>query len=295
MNTVILPRQAGVSATSRLRTGGPPKRSHSALPGFGLTLGFSLIYLSLLVLIPLAALFLHAAGLGVGGIVRELGQTRVLHALGLSFGGALAATAINTVLGSLVAWTFVRYDFAGKRLLHALIDLPFALPTAVAGIALTTLYAETGWLGTPLAQLGIKVAYTPIGIVLAMVFIGLPFVVRTLEPVLEDAEKQLEEVAATLGASRLQTVVHIILPTVLPALMTGAALAFARAVGEYGSVIFIAGNLQNVSEIAPLLIMIRLDEFNYAGATALAAAMLVMSFAVLLAINLLQAWSRRHG
>jgi sulfate transport system permease protein len=189
----------------------------------------------------------------------------------------------------------VRYDFAGKRLLHALIDLPFALPTAVAGIALTTLYAETGWLGAPLAQLGIKVAYTPIGIVLAMVFIGLPFVVRTLEPVLEDAEKQLEEVAATLGASRLQTVTHIILPTVLPALMTGAALAFARAVGEYGSVIFIAGNLQNVSEIAPLLIMIRLDEFNYAGATALAAAMLVMSFAVLFVINLLQAWSRRHG
>jgi len=240
-------------------------------------------------------LFLHAAGLGVTGIVPELAQPRVLHALGLSFGGALAAATINTVFGSLVAWAFVRYDFAGKRLLHALIDLPFALPTAVAGIALTTLYAEGGWLGAPLAQLGIKVAYTPIGIVIAMVFIGLPFVVRTLEPVLEDAEKQLEEVAATLGATRLQTIVHIILPSVLPALLTGAALAFARAVGEYGSVIFIAGNLQNVSEIAPLLIMIKLDEFNYAGATALAAAMLVMSFAVLLAINLLQSWNRRHG
>jgi len=267
----------------------------SVLPGFGLSLGFTLSYLSLLVLIPLAALFLHAAGLGVSGLIRELSQPRVVHALTLSFGGALAAAAINTVVGSLVAWTFVRYDFAGKRLLHALIDLPFALPTAVAGIALTALYSDQGWLGAPLAELGIKVAYTPLGIIVAMVFIGLPFVVRTLEPVLEDAEKQLEEVAATLGASRLQTVTRIILPTVLPALLTGGALAFARAVGEYGSVIFIAGNLQNVSEIAPLLIMIRLDEFNYAGATALAAAMLVISFAVLFAINLVQAWSRRHG
>jgi sulfate transport system permease protein len=296
MNTVILQRQsAALGATAPTRGSARAKRSRSVLPGFGLSLGFSLTYLSLLVLIPLAALFLHAAGVGPAGLVRELSQTRVLHALALSFGGALAAAAINTVFGSLIAWTFVRYDFAGKRLLHALIDLPFALPTAVAGIALTTLYAESGWLGAPLAQLGIKVAYTPIGIILAMVFIGLPFVVRTLEPVLEDAEKQLEEVAATLGASRLQTIAHIILPTVFPALLTGAALAFARAVGEYGSVIFIAGNLQNVSEIAPLLIMIRLDEFNYAGATALATAMLVMSFAVLFAINLLQAWSRRHG
>ena len=284
-----------MKATAKARVTRRSRPPRSALPGFGLSLGFTLTYLSLLVLIPLAALFLHAAGLGVTGIVRELAQPRVLHALGLSFGGALAAATINTVFGSLVAWTFVRYDFAGKRLLHALIDLPFALPTAVAGIALTTLYAEGGWLGAPLAQLGIKVAYTPIGIVIAMVFIGLPFVVRTLEPVLEDAEKQLEEVAATLGATRLQTIVHIILPSVLPALLTGAALAFARAVGEYGSVIFIAGNLQNVSEIAPLLIMIKLDEFNYAGATALAAAMLVMSFAVLLAINLLQSWNRRHG
>ena len=284
-----------MKATAKARITRRSRPPRSALPGFGLSLGFTLTYLSLLVLIPLAALFLHAAGLGVTGIVRELAQPRVLHALGLSFGGALAAATINTVFGSLVAWTFVRYDFAGKRLLHALIDLPFALPTAVAGIALTTLYAEGGWLGAPLAQLGIKVAYTPIGIVIAMVFIGLPFVVRTLEPVLEDAEKQLEEVAATLGATRLQTIVHIILPSVLPALLTGAALAFARAVGEYGSVIFIAGNLQNVSEIAPLLIMIKLDEFNYAGATALAAAMLVMSFAVLLAINLLQSWNRRHG
>jgi len=296
MSAAILPRAStAMKATAKARVTRRSRPPRSALPGFGLSLGFTLTYLSLLVLIPLAALFLHAAGLGVTGIVPELAQPRVLHALGLSFGGALAAATINTVFGSLVAWTFVRYDFAGKRLLHALIDLPFALPTAVAGIALTTLYAEGGWLGAPLAQLGIKVAYTPIGIVIAMVFIGLPFVVRTLEPVLEDAEKQLEEVAATLGATRLQTIVHIILPSVLPALLTGAALAFARAVGEYGSVIFIAGNLQNVSEIAPLLIMIKLDEFNYAGATALAAAMLVMSFAVLLAINLLQSWNRRHG
>ena len=296
MSAAILPRAStAMKATAKARVTRRSRPPRSALPGFGLSLGFTLTYLSLLVLIPLAALFLHAAGLGVTGIVRELAQPRVLHALGLSFGGALAAATINTVFSSLVAWTFVRYDFAGKRLLHALIDLPFALPTAVAGIALTTLYAEGGWLGAPLAQLGIKVAYTPIGIVIAMVFIGLPFVVRTLEPVLEDAEKQLEEVAATLGATRLQTIVHIILPSVLPALLTGAALAFARAVGEYGSVIFIAGNLQNVSEIAPLLIMIKLDEFNYAGATALAAAMLVMSFAVLLAINLLQSWNRRHG
>jgi len=296
MSAAILPRAStAMKATAKARVTRRSRPPRSALPGFGLSLGFTLTYLSLLVLIPLAALFLHAAGLGVTGIVPELAQPRVLHALGLSFGGALAAATINTVFGSLVAWTFVRYDFAGKRLLHALIDLPFALPTAVAGIALTTLYAEGGWLGAPLAQLGIKVAYTPIGIVIAMVFIGLPFVVRTLEPVLEDAEKQLEEVAATLGATRLQTIVHIILPSVLPALLTGAALAFARAVGEYGSVIFIAGNLQNVSEIAPLLIMIKLDEFNYAGATALAAAMLVMSLVVLLAINLLQSWNRRHG
>ncbi len=296
MNSVVLARSAaGMDQTSPVSVAGRARARRSALPGFGLSLGISLTYLSLLVLIPLAALFVHAAGLGASAIWHELTSYRVLHALGLSFGGALAAAAINIVFGTLIAWTFVRYDFAGKRLLHALVDLPFALPTAVAGIALTALYSENGWLGAPLAQLGIKVAYTPLGIVIAMVFIGLPFVVRTLEPVLEEAEKQLEEVAATLGASRRQTVVHIILPAVLPALLTGGALAFARAVGEYGSIIFIAGNLQNVSEIAPLLIMIRLDEFNYAGATALASAMLVLSFAILFAINLLQGWRRRHG
>ncbi len=298
MSTAILPRasRAIKSKPEAKAHVNRPQAPHSALPGFGISLGFTLTYLSLLVLIPLAALFLHAAGLGVAGIVRELGQLRVLHALALSFGGALAAAAINTVFGSLVAWTFVRYDFVGKRLLHALIDLPFALPTAVAGIALTTLYAESGWLGAPLAQLGIKVAYTPVGIIIAMVFIGLPFVVRTLGPVLEDAgEAARRKSPRPWVATRLQTVSHIILPAVLPALLTGSALAFARAVGEYGSIIFIAGNLQNVSEIAPLLIMIKLDEFNYAGATALAAAMLVMSFAVLLTINLLQAWNRRHA
>jgi len=294
MNATTLPSPTAVRMRSTPRAPTPGRSPRSALPGFGLSLGFTLSYLSLLVLIPLAALFLRAAGLGFEGIWHELASARLQHALTLSFGGALTAAAINTVFGSLIAWTFVRYEFPGKRLFHAMIDLPFALPTAVAGIALTTLYSEHGWLGAPLAQLGIKVAYTQVGIVLAMVFIGLPFVVRTLEPVLEDAEKQLEEVSATLGATRRQTIVHIILPTVMPALLTGAALAFARAVGEYGSIIFIAGNVQNVSEIAPLLIMIRLDEFNYPAATALACAMLVLSFIVLFAINLMQAWARRH-
>jgi len=297
MSTAILPSAAAaeMSATAPLTLPNPARPVRGVLPGFGLSLGFALSYLSLLVLIPLAALFLRAAGLGIEGIWHELTSARVLHALGLSFGGALAAAAINTVFGALIAWTFVRYDFAGKKLFHAMIDLPFALPTAVAGIALTALYSEHGWLGAPLAQFGIHVAYTPLGIIVAMVFISLPFVVRTLEPVLEEAEQQLEEAAATLGATRRQTITYVIFPTVAPALLTGAALAFARAVGEYGSIIFIAGNLQNVSEIAPLLIMIRLDEFNYGGATAIAAAMLVISFAILFGINLLQAWSRRHA
>ena len=296
MSTAILPSTAAADMTA---TASPPapagiRPSRGVLPGFSLSLGFTLTYLSLLVLIPLAALFLHAAGLGVAGILHELVRPRVLHALTLSFGGALAAAAINSVFGTLIAWTFVRYDFPGKKVFHALIDMPFALPTAVAGIALTALYSEHGWLGAPLAEFGIKVAYTPLGVIIAMVFRGLPFVVRTLEPVLEDFEPQYEEAAATLGASRRQTILRVIFPTLVPALLTGTALAFARAVGEYGSVIFIAGNLQNISEIAPLLIMIRLDEFNYGGATVIAAAMLVLSFAILFAINLLQAWSRRH-
>ncbi len=217
MNTAIAaPATADMLSTSLRQSARHAPASRRALPGFGISLGFTLSYLSLLVLIPLVALFARAAGLGVEGLLHELGSARVLHALQLSFGGAFAAAAMNAMFGTLIAWTFVRYDFPGKSLFHAMIDLPFALPTAVAGIALTSLYSEHGWLGAPLAQLGIKVAYTPLGVIVAMVFISLPFVVRTLEPVLEDAEKQLEEVAATLGATRRQTVVHIILPTVLP-------------------------------------------------------------------------------
>jgi len=270
-------------------------RKRQVLPGFGLSLGFALTYLSLLILIPLAGLFVHAAGLGIDGLWRTLVSPRVYAALRLSFGGALIAAAINAVSGSVVAWSFVRYRFPGKRLFQAMVDLPFALPTAVAGIALATLYAPNGWLGAPLARLGIKAAYSPLGVILAMTFIGLPFVVRTLEPVLEEAEKQREEAAATLGATRLQTITRIILPAVLPALLTGVALAFARAVGEYGSIIFIAGNIPGLSEIAPLLIMIRLEEFDYAGASAVAAAMLTIAFLLLLAINLLQSWNRRRS
>lgn len=266
----------------------------AVLPGFGLTLGFTVFYLSLFVLIPLAGIFVKSAGLGWDGFWSVIGSPRVRSALELSFGAALAGAAINAVFGPLVAWVFVRYDFPGKRLLDAIIDLPFALPTAVAGIALTALYAGNGWIGGFLEPLGIKVAYTPLGIVVACAFIGLPFVVRTLQPVLEDAERELEEAAASLGANRWQIISRIILPSVLPALLTGFALAFARAVGEYGSVIFIAGNLPMVSEIAPLLIIIKLEEFDYAGATAVASAMLMLAFAVLLAVNMLQAWTRRR-
>lgn len=274
-----------------------PDRARDArpvIPGFGLTLGFTVSYLGLLVLIPLAGLFFEAGRLGLGGLVETLSTPRVLDALKLSIGAALLAAGINAIFGTLVAWTFVRYRFPGKRVFEALVDLPFALPTAVAGIALTAIYAPNGWLGQPLLQLGIKVAYTPIGVVIAMTFISLPFVVRTLEPVLQEAELQLEEASATLGARRWQTVTRVIFPTILPALLTGVALAFARAAGEYGSVIFIAGNLPRVSEIAPLLIVIKLEEYDYAGATAVATAMLVLSFGLLLLINSLQAWSRRR-
>jgi sulfate transport system permease protein len=269
-------------------------RRRSVLPGFGLTLGFTLSYLGLLVLIPLAGVFARSAGLGWDGFWAVIGAPRVRAALELSFGAALLGAGINLVFGPLVAWVLVRYEFPGKRLFDAIVDLPFALPTAVAGIALTALYAGNGWLGRFLEPLGVKVAYTPLGITVACAFIGLPFVVRTLQPVLEDAEKELEEAAASLGANRWQTITRVILPAVLPALLTGFALAFARAVGEYGSIIFIAGNLPLVSEIAPLLIIIKLEEFDYAGATAVASAMLVLSFAVLLAVNLLQAWTRRR-
>ncbi|MGD0141817.1 MAG: sulfate ABC transporter permease subunit CysT [Rhizomicrobium sp.] len=279
-------------ATAALASGGR-WRSRSALPGFGLSLGFTLFYLSAIVLVPLAALAIRPWTLGWDGFVAEVTAPRVLAALKLSFGGAAIAAAINTVFGLIVAWALVRYRFPGKRLLDALVDLPFALPTAVAGIALSTLYAPSGWLGAPLALLGIKVAYTPLGVIVALTFIGLPFVVRTLQPVLADMGTDAEEAAATLGASRMQTFRRVVLPALAPALTTGAALSFARAVGEYGSVIFIAGNLPMVSEIAPLLIVIKLEEFDYAGAAAIGLVMLGISFTMLLALNLLQTWTRR--
>jgi sulfate transport system permease protein len=270
------------------------RRPRSVIPGFGITLGTTLLWLALIVLIPLAALFLKTAELSLDRFIAVITSQRVLHALELSFGLSLAAAAVNLVFGFAVVWALVRYDFPGRRLFDAIVDIPFALPTAVAGIALTNLYSENGWLGGLLAPLGIQVAFTPLGIFLALVFIGLPFVVRTVQPVLEDIEAELEEAAATLGASRWTTIRRVIFPTILPALATGFALAFARAVGEYGSVIFIAGNLPNVSEIAPLLIVIRLEEFRYADATAIASVMLVASFIILLVINMLQRWSERR-
>lgn len=269
-------------------------RQPSVIPGFGITFGFTVAYLSFVILIPLAALLLRPWELGLAGIIEVVSAPRVLASLQLSFGAALVASAINAVFGLLVAWVLVRYSFPGKRILDALVDLPFALPTAVAGIALSSLYAPNGWFGQYLALLGVKVAYTPLGVVVALAFIGLPFVVRSVQPVLSEMEKELEEVAATLGASRGQTFRRVIFPAILPAWLTGTALAFARAVGEYGSVIFIAGNLPLVSEIAPLLIVIKLEQFDYAGAAAVGSAMLLISFVLLLAINSLQAWARRR-
>lgn len=267
-------------------------RQPSVLPGFGLTFGFAVVYLSLVVLIPLAALFVRPWELGFDGVWETVTSPRVLSALRVSFGTAAIASLINAVFGLVVAWVLVRYEFPGKRVLDAFVDLPFALPTAVAGIALTALYAPNGWFGQYLEAAGIRVAFTPLGIIVALTFIGLPFVVRTIQPVLAEAERELEEVAATLGASRGQTFRRVILPAILPAWLTGVALAFARAVGEYGSVIFIAGNLPLVSEIAPLLIVIELEQYDYAGAAAIGMAMLVLSFAILFCINLLQAWAR---
>ncbi len=258
-------------------------------------MGITLFWLGLIVLVPLAGVFLRAAGLGVDGIWRIWSEPRVLSALRLSFGTAFAAAAFNTLMGTWVAWVFVRYRFPGRRLFDALIDLPFALPTAVAGIALTALYGGQGWVGRWLEPLGLKIAYTPLGIVVALVFVGLPFVVRIVQPVLAEAEPELEEAAATLGASRWQTLARVVVPALWPAMLTGFALAFARGVGEYGSVIFIAGNLPNATEIAPLLITIRLEEFDYAGATAIAAAMLLLSFALLLLVNLVQGHLQRRG
>ncbi len=271
-----------------------PRRTPSVLPGFGITFGFAMSYLGLIVLIPLAGVFIRTAGLGWDGFWTLASDERTVAALRLSFGAALIGAAVNAIAGLLVTWVLVRYSFPGHRIVDAMIDLPFALPTAVSGLALAALYAPNGWIGSILAHAGIKVAFTPLGVVVACVFIGLPFVVRTLQPVLADLEPELEEAAATLGATRWQTVRRVIFPALLPPLLTGFALAFARAVGEYGSIIFIAGNLPYKSEIAPLLIIIRLEEFNYAGATAIATIMLLLSFAVILTVNLLQAWSRRR-
>ena len=269
-------------------------KTPSVIPGFGLTLGFALTYLTLIILIPLSGLVWRSAALGWSEFFAIAGDARTQRALQVSFGTALAAAAINVVFGTVVAWVLVRYRFPGRRVVDALVDLPFALPTAVAGIALTTLYAPKGWLGGLLSPLGIKVAYTPLGIIIALVFIGLPFVVRTVQPVMEEIDREVEEAAATLGATRFQTITRVLFPGLAPAILTGFALAFARGVGEYGSVIFIAGNLPNYSEIAPLLIVIRLEEFNYPAATAIAAIMLAISFAMLLVINLLQTWSRKR-
>jgi sulfate transport system permease protein len=271
-------------------------KRHGVLPGFSITLGFTLLYLSLIVLIPLSATFLKAATLGWDGFWTTITQPRVLASYKLTFGASLAGAALNAVFGLLAAWVLVRYEFFGKKFIDALVDLPFALPTAVAGIALATLYSGKGWVGQFFAPLGIKIAYTPLGVTVALTFIGLPFVVRTVQPILEDFETELEEAAASLGATRWQTFTRVILPALLPALLTGFALAFARAVGEYGSVIFLAGNIPMVSEITPLLIITKLEQYDYAGATALAASMLMASFTLLLGINALQRWSQlRRG
>jgi sulfate transport system permease protein len=270
-------------------------KQHSVLPGFNLSLGFTLLYLSLIVLIPLSAAFIRTAALTWPEFWAAVTTPRVLASYRLTFGASFAAALVNAVFGLLVAWVLVRYRYPGKKLVDALVDLPFALPTAVAGIALTALYAGNGWIGQFFEPFGVKIAFTPLGIFVALTFIGLPFVVRTVQPVLEDIEAELEEAAATLGANRLQTFSRIIFPTVLPALMTGFALAFARAIGEYGSVIFIAGNMPMISEITPLLIITKLEQYDYAGATALAVVMLVISFIMLLIINFLQWWGRRRS
>ena len=271
-------------------------RRRTVIPGFGLSLGFALAYLSLIVLIPLATMFVGMAGVTWEQIWAEASSPRTLSAFRVSFGLSLAAALVNALFGLIVAWVLVRYTFPGRRLVDALIDLPFALPTAVAGITLASLYADNGWIGRLLAPFGVVVAFTPLGILVALVFVGLPFVVRTVEPVLRDLDRELEEAAALLGARRRQILRQVIFPPLMPALLTGATLAFARAVGEYGSVIFIAGNMPGLTEIAPLLIVIKLEQFDYPGAVTIAGLMLVASFILLLGINLLQAWTRRrHG
>ncbi len=270
-------------------------RSMRVLPGFGLGLGYSLVYLSLIVLIPLGVLVLKSSELGIAQILEIATGERALASFRVTFGSSLVAAAINAVFGLIVAWMLVRYEFPGRRLLDSLVDLPFALPTAVAGIVLATLYAGNGWIGRWLEPLGLKVAYTPLGIIVALTFIGLPFVVRTLQPVIEDIEPEVEEAAASLGASRWLTFTRVIFPAIFPALLTGFTLAFSRALGEYGSVIFIAGNMPLISEITPLLIISKLEQYDLLGATALAVVMLTISFVLLLAINLLQWWAaNRH-
>ncbi|CAM4145054.1 sulfate ABC transporter permease subunit CysT [Bordetella muralis] len=275
---------------------GRQRKRPGVLPGFGLSMGFTVVYLSLLVLLPLVVLPLKSASLGWEGFWRVVTTPQALYSYQLTFGAALIAALVNLVFGMVVAWVLVRYQFPGKKILDAMVDLPFALPTAVAGIALTALYTKTGWLGAPLDNwFGLKVAFSPIGIVVALVFIGIPFVVRTVQPVLEDIEREIEEAAASLGANRWETVRRVLLPTIVPALLTGFALAFARAVGEYGSVVFIAGNRPMVTEITPLLIMSKLEQFDYVGAAAIATVMLAISFVLLLFINLLQGWQARRG
>ncbi|WP_395455031.1 sulfate ABC transporter permease subunit CysT [Azospirillum melinis] len=288
---------AGKGGAVTVRAPVPLFRKPSVLPGFGLTLGFTLSYLGFIVLVPLAALIVRSSGLGWSGFWSAVTTPRVLAAFEVSFGLSFAAALTNAIFGFLVAWVLVRYDFPGKRLVDALVDLPFALPTAVAGIALSALYAPNGWLGKPLNELfGMKVAFTPLGIAIALTFIGLPFVVRTVQPILQDLPAEEEEAAASLGASRFQTFRSVILPAILPALVTGFALSFARGVGEYGSVIFIAGNMPGLTEILPLLIVIKLEQYDYAGAAAVGTAMLGVSFVMLLILNLLQQWMRsRHA
>jgi sulfate transport system permease protein len=268
--------------------------STRVLPGFGLSLGYTLSWLSLIVLIPLVAVFLKAGSLGADHFIAAVSSPRVLASYRLTFGASLIAALINTFFGLMLAWALVRYSFPGKRLVDALVDLPFALPTAVAGIALTALYAKNGWVGKLLEPLGIQVAFTPLGVLVALIFIGLPFVVRTVQPILDDLDTEYEEAAVSLGANRWQAFRHVVFPTVLPALMTGFAMAFARAVGEYGSVIFIAGNIPLVSEITPLMIITKLEQYDYAGATAIAVVMLLISFVLLLIINGLQAWTAKR-
>jgi len=269
-------------------------KRRNILPGFNLTLGFTLLYLSLVVMLPLSTIFLKTASLSWAQFWSTVMSPRVVAAYRLSFGASLISALINSVFGSIVAWVLVRYQFPAKALIDGLVDMPFALPTAVAGITLTALYASNGWIGRYLEILGIKVAFAPLGVVVALIFVGLPFVVRTVQPVLEDLDPDFEEAASVLGAGRLQVVVRIIAPAVIPALLTGFALSFARAIGEYGSVIFISGNMPMRTEIVPLLIMTKLEQFDYAGATAIAVVMLVASFLMLLAVNLLQRWSSRR-